>query len=134
MNLRWFALGALVVVPLAGCSSASDETASGPVSFSPVAVGAVPPSAPATGAEVPRAAAGTVCGSVSAASGGAAVVIREGRANCAEALRVARAYSAAAVNADGQAVTVETSGWRCSARLTDSAALCRSEAAAFSVG
>ena len=42
-------------------------------------------------------------------------MIRGGSANCVRVLRAARAYTAAAAHAGGQAVTLETGGWRCGA-------------------
>ncbi|KXP09406.1 hypothetical protein AXK57_10940 [Tsukamurella pulmonis] len=137
MNPRWFALGALALVPLAGCSSSGEQETASPVSFAAVssASSALPQDAQGPNAnEVPRAAAGTTCGSLDVPQGTAAVVVRAGRVNCVDALRVGGVYASAAAHAEGRAVTVETSGWQCTARVTDSVATCRSGEDAFSVG
>lgn len=133
MNPRWFALGALALAPLAGCSTSDDSQTASPVSFAAASAPAESAAAAATG-EVPRAAAGTVCGSLDVAKGSAAVVVREGRANCVDALRVGRVYLAAAAQSEGRAVMIETSGWQCSARVTDSVGTCRAGGDVFSVG
>lgn len=135
MNPRWCALGALALLPLSGCSSSDDQDTASPVSFAAATSATVEKAtaAPDTG-DVPRATAGTNCGSVDIAQGAAAVVIREGRVNCVDALRVGRVYVAAATQAEGRAVTVDTAGWQCSARVTDAVGTCRAGGDAFSVG
>lgn len=138
MNPRWLALGALVLIPVAGCSTTDDSATKSPLSFSAVAAASDrsddASARPETVPVVPVAAPGTVCGSVPTSTGTANVVVKAGRANCVDALRVATAYAAAASNAQGQAVTVESAGWRCSARVTDSVATCANGANTFTVG
>ncbi|NMD54216.1 MULTISPECIES: hypothetical protein [Tsukamurella] len=135
MNPRWFALGALALALVAGCSTSDDSGTASPVSFAAASAAAVEraTAAPASD-EVPRAAAGTVCGSLDLPRGSAAVVVREGRVNCVDALRVGRVYLSAAAQSEGRAVTVQTSGWTCLARVTDSVGTCRADGDAFSVG
>ncbi len=132
MNPRWLALGVLALVPLAACSTSADPEPASSVSFA-AAASSVAPATKSVG-DPPRAVAGTVCGTVDLPKGSAAVVVREGRANCVEALRVGRVYAAAAAQSEGRAVTVETDGWRCTARVTDSVGTCRAGADAVSVG
>lgn len=134
MNPRWFALGALALVPLAGCSASDDSETASPVSFAAASAPAESTAAAPVSGEVPRAAAGTVCGALDVARGSAAVVVREGRVNCVDALRVGRVYLAAAAQSEGRAVTIDTSGWQCTARVTDSVGTCRAGGDAFSVG
>ncbi|CAM3387167.1 Subtilisin inhibitor-like [Tsukamurella hominis] len=123
----------LLLLPLAGCAAANDDPAASEVSFSAVAGTSAPaPAAPADAVEL--AATGTVCGSVAGAQDDALVVIRSGSANCVRVLRAARAYTAAAAHADGQAVTLETGGWRCTATDARGPATCRAGDASFSVG
>lgn len=132
MNPRWLAISALALVPLSACSTSGDPEPASPVSFAAAeSSSAASASAATVAGDVPRAAAGTVCGTVGPS---AAVVVREGRANCVDALRVGRVYAAAAQQSEGRAVTVETDGWRCTARVTDSVGTCRAGADAFSVG
>lgn len=145
MNPRWLVAPVLALVPLAGCATQPDEPGASSIRFSSVAGPAAP--APSSGTQAPAAhsnghAAGgvpvapaeTVCGSVPTAGSSATVVIRAGAANCADALRTGRVYAAAAANAAGQAVTVETGGWRCTAKMTDAVGVCREGENAFSVG
>ncbi|TWS19882.1 hypothetical protein FK529_06945 [Tsukamurella asaccharolytica] len=133
MNLRWLAVSGLLLLPLAGCAIANDDAAASEVSFSSIAGTSTAPSAAPIDV-VDLAAPGTICGSVAAAQDDAPVVIRSGSANCVRVLRAARAYSSAAAHADGQAVTVETGGWRCTATVSRGPATCRAGDASFSVG
>lgn len=134
MNTRHLALGLLAVAPLAGCAAEPESPADSAVSFSAIAAtGAPPSSSVATGTAHPGAdlaGPGTVCG----AAAGSTVVVRAGAANCVDALRVAGVYAAAAAHAQGQAVTVDTGGWRCTARVTDQVGTCRSGENTVSVG
>ncbi|MCS3779761.1 hypothetical protein [Tsukamurella ocularis] len=132
MNPRWSAVCALLLLPAAGCAAQNDDTESSAVSFSAVA-GTASASVSAPAGTVELAASGTVCGSVATGQDDAQVVIRTGSANCVRVLRAARAYAAAAAHADGQPVTVETGGWRCSP-TAETPAVCRAGDASFSVG
>ncbi|MCA4993318.1 hypothetical protein HWD35_01215 [Tsukamurella tyrosinosolvens] len=132
MNRRWSAMCALLLLPIAGCAATNDDPAASEVSFSAIAGTSTPASATPTEA-VELAGPGTICGSVDTVQSEAPVVIRGGSANCVRVLRAARAYTAAAAHADGQAVTLETGGWRCSA-AERGPATCRAGDASFSVG
>ncbi|MDP0397377.1 MULTISPECIES: hypothetical protein [Tsukamurella] len=145
MNLRWvmgraggaLAVGALGLTAITGCASSDTDSSDSAVSFSAVAQtgpASAAPSARAGTGDLPVAAAGTVCGSVPTGNGPASVVVKTGHANCVDALRVGKAYAAAASNAQGQAVTVESAGWRCGARVTDAVATCSNGDNAFTVG
>ncbi|ADG78758.1 Secreted protein OS=Tsukamurella paurometabola (strain ATCC 8368 / DSM / CCUG 35730 / CIP 100753/ JCM 10117 / KCTC 9821 / NBRC 16120 / NCIMB 702349 / NCTC 13040) OX=521096 GN=Tpau_2147 PE=4 SV=1 [Tsukamurella paurometabola] len=149
MNLRWVttragaavAAGSVGLLALSGCATSGDDSTASGISFSPVAQAAsgsagAPARSAATGGagDVPVASPGTVCGSVNTANGPASVVVKSGHANCVDALRVGKAYAAAASNAQGQAVTVESAGWRCAARVTDAVATCSNGENAFTVG
>ncbi|WP_019202941.1 hypothetical protein [Tsukamurella sp. 1534] len=126
MNLRPPALGVLLLLALTGCSPAEKEPTASPLSFAPIANDASTP--------VPAAGGGTVCGSVPVPKGKADVVVRAGRVNCADALRAGRVYAAAAANAEGRGVSVETGGWHCTDRGTEPEGSCRQGENAFSVG
>lgn len=132
MNARHIALALLAVAPVAGCAAEPEVPADSAVSFSAIAATGTPSSSVAASGAHPGAdlaGPGTVCGSVA----GSTVVVRAGAANCVDALRVAGAYAAAA-HAQGQAVTVDTGGWRCTARVTDQVGTCRSGENTVSVG
>lgn len=124
---------ALLLLAASGCAAQKDDSAASSVSFSAIAGTSRAPSAqPTDGVEL--ASADTVCGTVATAQDEAPVVIRSGSANCVRVLRAARAYAAAVSHADGQPVTLETGGWRCTAAEGRGPATCRSGDASFSVG
>ncbi|GAA2835261.1 hypothetical protein [Nonomuraea rubra] len=57
---------------------------------------------------------GTVCGEAEAANGSlAAVAVRRGRADCAEAVRVLRAYYRPGTPKQGSAGVATVAGWEC---------------------
>ncbi|MGW3350552.1 hypothetical protein ACWDA3_45230 [Nonomuraea rubra] len=62
----------------------------------------------------PMAGPGTVCGEAEAANGSlAAVAVRRGRADCAEAVRVLRAYYRPGTPKQGSAGVATVAGWEC---------------------
>lgn len=123
----------LLLLPAAGCAAQNDEPEASTVSFSAI-TGSATASTAQAGGPVDLAGPGTVCGTVPGVQDVATVVIRTGSANCVRALRAARAYTAAEARADGQAVVLETGGWRCAATAAGSAATCRAGDASISVG
>ncbi|GAA2207739.1 hypothetical protein GCM10009850_031970 [Nonomuraea monospora] len=99
-----------VVVPLVLCL-----TACGPEPLPPQAT--TPPASTTTPTPDPTptlAGPGTVCGEVEAADGSlAAVAVQRGRADCAEAQRVLRAYYRPRTAKQGTAGIATVAGWEC---------------------
>ncbi|TYB70161.1 hypothetical protein FXF51_03555 [Nonomuraea sp. PA05] len=99
---------AAVVVPLVLCL-----TACGPGPLPPQAT-TPPATTPAPEATPALAGPGTVCGEVKAADGSpAAVAVERGRAGCAEAQRVLRAYYRPRTAKQGTAGIATVAGWEC---------------------
>ncbi|MEV1002523.1 hypothetical protein [Nonomuraea sp. NPDC050202] len=115
-----FCLTACGPAPLAPPATPPATPASEPPATSPEPAATASPGSPGAAAPErtpgggPLAGPGTVCGEAEAANGSpAAVAVRRGLVDCAEALRVVRAYYRPRTPKQGSAGVATVAGWEC---------------------